>query len=273
MKHLRAKTGLLLLVPLLLMAHGVAHHQMSGIRNSIEYMDTIDAPQLPNTVMKIVAGEFKGLMADLLVMEIGAYIGAGTEKSDADWQRVAFHFSQAMALDPYFVQTYRLAQAYLPTAGLVQEANALLEIARQHLPWDWQPGFFIGFNYFNDLKNYSKASEYLLETSKMKGAPPMLGTLGARLAQKSGQTVTAIAFLKSMYGNPDYDEEAKNLISVRINVLEGVLILERAIEIYKRRFGHPISTLEDLVSSGILKQLPVHGEMGEFRYVDGKIVF
>jgi tetratricopeptide (TPR) repeat protein len=228
---------------------------------------------LPGAVMEMAAGEFKGVVADFLVMEIGAFIDSGRNKSDADWDRAAFHFSQVMALDPYFAQTYRLIQAYLPSSGHVQTANELLEIARQHLPWDWYPAFFLGFNYFNDLKDYAKASKYLIMASKIKGAPPILATLGSRLAQKSGQTLTAIGFLKTMHGNPDYDEEAKKLIAARIQTLEGVLILERAAEIYHQRFGHSITTLEDLIRSGILKQLPKHGEMGSYGYADGKITY
>lgn len=273
MRRLKAKTVLLSLVPLLLLAHVIAYHQVDGIRNSIAYKDTMDAPRLPNAAMKVVAGEFKGLMADFLIMEIGAFIDAGTERSEDDWKRVAFHLSQAVALDPYFIQTYRLVQAFLPPAGYVEEANELLEISRKHLPWDWYPGFFLGFNYFNELKDYAKASKYLLETARIEGAPAILGTLGARLAQKSGQTLTAIGFLKTMIGNPDYDEEARKLLAARVEVLEGVLILERAIEIYEQRFGRPIETLEDLVSSGILKKLPVHGEMGYYGYSDGKVTY
>jgi tetratricopeptide (TPR) repeat protein len=273
MKNTRTKTILMLLVPVLLVLHGFSYYHVESIRNSIRYKDTIDAPMLPNAVMKMAAGEFKGVVADFLVLELGAFIDSGRDKSEADWDRIAFHFSQVMALDPYFAQTYRLIQAYLPASGRVETANELLEIARRHLPWDWYPGFFIGFNAFNDLKDYAKASEYLIEASKIKGAPPILATLGSRLAQKSGQTVTALGFLKTMYANPDYDDEAKKLIATRIQTLESVLILERAMALYEQRFGKPITMLEDLVRSGILKQIPVHGELGSFGYSGGRITY
>jgi tetratricopeptide (TPR) repeat protein len=273
MRALSAKRVLILLVPLLLILHVISNGRVQGIRNSIQYKDTLDAPLLPNTVMQMAAGEFKGLVADFLTMEIGAFIDSGINKSDDDWERVAFHFSQSMALDPYFGQTYRLVQAFLPMSGRVEEANALLEIARKHLPWDWYPPFFMSFNYFNELKDYNKASQYLIEASKVEGAPPILATLGARLAQKSGQTQTALAFLKTMHRNPDYDEDAKSLIAARIMVLEGVLILERAIALYEQRNGRSIETLDDLVTSGILNKLPVHGESGQYGYADGRITY
>jgi tetratricopeptide (TPR) repeat protein len=269
--HKRFIMGVVVLC--LLALHGLGTHKVQAIRTSVKYQNHISAPLVPNSVLKIIAGEFKGAMADYLMMEIGAFINAGENKSDADWDRVSFHFSQCMALDPYFQQTYRMAQAFLPWKGKVAEANALLEIAREHRPWDWYPGFYIGFNYFNTLKDYAKASEYIIAASKIKGAPPILATLGARLAQKSGQTLAALAFLKAMQRNPDYDEEAQRMIEVRITLLKDVLLLEKAITVYRQRFGHDIESLLDLVNSGILKTLPRHAEQREFAYSNGKVVY
>lgn len=273
MKPINSKVVLILLVPVLLALHLMSTYRIQNFRNSVTFQNTINAPLLPSNALKIIAGEFKGLAADFLMLEISAFIDAGSEKSDADWDRISFHYAQAMALDPYFSQTYRMIQAFLPLKGRAEKTNELLEIARQHLTWDWYPAFYIGFNYFNELKDYEKASKYLLEASKIKGAPPVLATLGARLKQRSGQTVAAIAFLKTMMQNPDYDENAKKLLAARIKVLEGVLQLERAIETYKRKFGRPIQTLNDLVTSGILERLPTHHEFGQYEYKDGKVSF
>jgi tetratricopeptide (TPR) repeat protein len=273
MKRVTATHILILLVPILLALHTLSNRQVHGFRNSIRYQNTLRAPLLPKEVLTIVAGEFKGLLADFLMLEISAFIDAGEEKSEEDWKRIIYHFSQIMALDPYFSQTYRMVQAFLPWKGHVEPANELLEVARQHLTWDWYPGFFIGFNYFNELKDYAKASKYLLEASKMEGAPPLLATLGSRLAQESGQTVTAIAFLKTMLKNPDNDDVARKMLSMRLEVLEGVLLLERAIKVYENQLGRPIERLEDLVTSGILSQLPEHGESGSYGYEEGRVVF
>lgn len=273
MKSIKSRLILALVVMLHVILYAVGNYQVQSMRGSIKYKNQIDAPLLPNSAMKIIAGEFKGAMADFLLLEISAFLDAGMEKNDQDWERVSFHLSQAMVLDPYFSQTYRTVQAFLPWKGKVKAANEMLEIAKQHLPWDWYPGFYIGFNYFNELKDYPKASKYLLEASKIEGAPALLATLGARLAQKSGQTITAIAFLKTMLKNPDYDEDAKKMITMRLQVLEGVLVLERAIKTYENKFGRPIERLEDLVTSGILQQLPTHGEAGYYQYEDGRVVF
>jgi hypothetical protein len=267
------KCVLSLLVLSLLALHGLGTHRIREIRTSIRYQNQINAPLVPITVLKIIAGEFKGMLADYMLLEIAAFIDAGDERSDEDWKRISFHFSQCMALDPYFEQTYRTVQAFLPWRGKADEANALLETAWQHRPWDWNLPFFIGFNYFNFQKDYTRAAEYIIEASKIEGAPPVLATLGARMAQKSGQTLAALAFLKTMEHNPDYDQGAKQLIALRIRVIEGALHLEKAIEVYRQRYGHDIQTLQDLVTSGILTSLPKNPEQGDYTYSDGKVRF
>jgi hypothetical protein len=273
MKPIHKKFVIGIVVLSLLALHGIGTHKVQEIRTSIRYQNQISAPLLPVTVLKIIAGEFKGAVADYLLLEIGAFIDAGDERSDADWDRVTFHFGQCMALDPYFEQTYRMVQAFLPWREKTEAANALLEKAARNRPWDWYPRFYIGFNYFNFLKDYAKASENIIAASKYENAPSILATLGARLAQKSGQTLAALAFLKSMEHNPDYDEAAKQLIAVRIKVIEGALRLEKAVAAYRQRFGHDIHSLQDLVTSGILKELPQHAESRAYTYSDGKVGF
>ena len=251
--------------------HVLCTDRIQQLRNPITFEDPIDAPLLPNSVIKILAGEFKGLAADFLIMEIGAYLDSGEESKSKDWDRIALHFSQAMALDPYFAQTYQMVQAYLPWNGRVEQGNQLLEISRQHITWDWYPSFFIGFNYFYFLKDYPNAARYLLETSKMPDAPAILATLGARFSQKSGQTQASIAFLETMLNNPEYDEEAKLLIQWRIDLLKIVLKLEAAIERYKAIYGKPIEKLDDLISAGLIESIPVHPEDGIFSFENGKL--
>jgi tetratricopeptide (TPR) repeat protein len=269
--HKQSIIGVLVLS--LLALHHLSTHKVNEIRTSIRYQNQLSAPLVPDTVLKIIAGEFKGAVTDYLLLEIGAFIDAGEDKNDADWERVTFHFGQCMALDPHFEQTYRMVQAFLPWKGKAEEANAFLKKAARNRPWDWYPTFFIGFNYFHFLKDYAKASENIIAASKYEDAPPVLATLGARLAQKSGQTLAALVFLKSMEHNPDYDENAKKLIALRIKVLEGALRLEKAIAAYRQRFGHDIESLQDLVASGILKELPQHAELGVYTYSDGKVRF
>lgn len=231
------------------------------------------ASQLPPEVIRALAGEFKGIVADYLLLEASTVIGAQNKPTPEDWDAITRLFKQSMALDPHFRQTYYLIQATLPWETEQYDlAIELLNISKEHRPWDWVPGFFIGFDYFYFLKDNATASKYLMEASEVPDAPILLATFGARLAQKAGQTQTSIAFLKSMYENTD-DEEIKKTIGERINAHIGVLVLEKGIEQFKEKFGRLPNRLEELVTEGILKQLPQNPYGKTYAYEEGQIGF
>ena len=274
MKTVRKKNKLISLFIMLIVLHGVAVYNVNGIRKSIGYSDHLQAPLIPNTMLKMIAGEFKGITADFILLEISAFLnGTGEDVTQEQWGRVSYHFSQTMSLDPYFRQTYQMVQAFLPWNGRAREANELLKLSKEHLYWDWTPTYFIGFNYFYFLNDNATASKYLIEASRMPGAPAMLATLGARLSQGSGKTEAAIVFLKTMVHNPDYDENAKKLIELRISLLESVLYLENAIRVYEKKMAKKPDKLSDLIDSGIISEIPKHSEYREFGYRDGKITY
>jgi len=229
------------------------------------------APPFPPEVMNVLAGEYKGLLSDYLLLEAAAFIGANTKPTQEDWEAVALLFKQTMALDPHFKQSYRLFQAVLPWEAEKYDLTIeLLEKSKNNRPWDWVPGFFIGFDYFYFLEDNVKASEYLMEASKVPEAPMALATLAARLALKGGQTLTAIAFLRAMYEKED-DEGVKETLRVRIEALIGVWTLEQGISQFTSRFGHPPETLEELLSSGVLKEIPTNPYGNPYTYEDGQI--
>ena len=216
----------------------------------------VTASNLPPAVIKAIAGEFKGVFADYILLKAASFIGGTARLTPEDWEGIAILCKQTMDLDPYFKQTYCLIQATLPwEAEKVDLTVKLLKKSMQHRSWDWVPGFFIGFDYFYFKKDNLQASKYIMEASKVPDAPIPLATLGARLAQKAEQTQTAIGFLKTMLSKTD-NEKTKELLETRIKALTGALILEKAVKFFKNKYGRIPPALEDLLSKGILTSLP-----------------
>lgn len=215
-----------------------------------------NASQLSPKVIRILAGEFKGIMANYLLLEAATVIGAHNKLNAEDYKAISRLFQQSMVLDPYFKQTYSLIQATLPwEAKMPEKAIELLKISSRHRSWDWLPDFYIGFDYFYHLNDNLNGSKYLMEASKKPGTSPLLGLLGARLSQKSGQTKAGIVFLKTMYKNEE-NEDTKKQIKQRLNALKGVLILEEAIEKFTLRFDRSPKKLDELITSKILSTIP-----------------
>ena len=168
--------------------------------------DTLRAEALmvSPTLLKTISGEFKGLWADYLLLKAAAFLGGYRESTTEDWETLYLLFKQSLTLDPWFFTTCYYVQGILAfRKNMGEKSIDLLKISAEHRDWDWQPNFYIGFDYFYFLKDNTKASEYLGEAAKMPGAPPIVATLGARLAQDMGKTEAAISILHFMYDRTD----------------------------------------------------------------------
>lgn len=224
--------------------------------------------EFPPYVLKALAGEFKGLVADLIVLEVGAQLGTElvrdpkggyrTVKKQYDWDGIGRLFASSQALDPSFQQTFVMAQGWLPwePPGMLNETQQILQTAANNRPWDWQPRHMMGFNMYYFLNKPGEAGKLFLEAAKTPYAPPFLAILGARLAQKGGQTEAAIGVMKSMLADKKTEEPGYADMVERLHALEGVLVLERAAQQYERTTGQKPQELDDLTSSGILAALP-----------------
>lgn len=223
---------------------------------------------LPPNILNILSGEFKGLTADLIVLEVGAQLGTEivrdlkggyrTINKDIDWDAIVRLFKNSQSLDPSFQQTFTLAQGWLPWAPArrLEDTQNILETATKARPWDWQPLHFYGFNYYYFLNQPGEAGKIFLEAAKATTAPPFLAILGARLAQKGGETKSAIAVMKSMLADKKTDEPGYNDMRDRFFALEGVLVIEQAVQKYEQAFGKKPASLEDLMAGDVLEVLP-----------------
>lgn len=237
--------------------------QSGGERESKSY----GVWQMPPVILEMLALEFKGLFADYLVLEAGAKIGTSVirdeegfkvEDKEIDWDAVHKMFVSSQYLDPTFLQTFFLAQGWLPweDVGMVGKTQQILQVTAQNRPWDWQPYRTMAFNeyYFNN--DLVLASEYFLKAAKAPNAPPFLGIVGSRLAQKSGETTVAIAIVRSTLSGMNDDDSGYRDLLDRLEALLGVQELEKAVESFQKRFSRLPYSLDEIVNSGIVPSLP-----------------
>jgi tetratricopeptide (TPR) repeat protein len=208
------------------------------------------------TLLKVVSGPFKGLMADYLNLKAAVFMGGAWEVEEEDWEAVYTLMKQSLYLDPMFFQTGYYTQgllAWRPT--MHQKAIELLQHHAEHRHWDWEPMFYVGFNYSYYLGNNESAAHYMKLAAERPGAPPIVASLAARLAQKSGQTLTSIALLKTMYEQAK-DEKTKAQYEKRLKAHLAVHEIEQAIDRFQKQHGRRPNELAELLSSGILDKLP-----------------
>lgn len=258
---------MLILMGFMVSVNIFSHWYLRDVREGIKLVYRAPRAILPPELIRIIAGEFKGLLANYMLLEVGSFEGSNQVRTPEDYINVYRGLKQAMALDPYFQQTYMLSQGILPwRAQMVDEANELLETARRHREWDWRPGHYMGFNYYYFLNDYAKSSEVLLETAQIKGAPVLLAVLGARFAQRAKRTAAAIDLLERMLQDEDISHSHQQELRERTMALKGVLILEQAIAIFQNDHGFSPPSLQTLVDYRVLDTLPPNPYGDKFLY-------
>lgn len=228
---------------------------------------------IPSPILKITALEYKGLASDLMFLRSIVFFGSTLERGktsavkESEWGWIYNTLNASTDLDPYFFDPYYFGQAQLTWGvNMIRETNQLLGKGTRYRDWDWMLPFFIGFNHFYFLHENDKASEYLMEASKRPDAYPMLASLATRLAYKGKRTENAIMFIEQMF-REEKDESVRKEFETRLEALKGILLLESAVNVYKDRFGIAPFSLNDLITAGIIAQLPEDPYGGEF-YID-----
>ncbi|KJS28486.1 MAG: hypothetical protein VR64_24185 [Desulfatitalea sp. BRH_c12] len=247
--------------------------RVTDSRSDLKHQLQISATPMAPEMLKAFAGEFKGVVADYLLLEAASFIGANIKADEKQWDAVCRLLDQSSILDPYFQQTYIIAQGSIPwQTQKIQQAMTILERSKKHRTWDWRPGFLLGFNHFYFMKDNSKASQELMQASKIPGAPIGLATWGSRLASKAGEYQVAIEFLSAMYENTEGVSQ-KRMLKDRIDAVAGAYQLQQAVERFKDRYDRVPDTLEELLGSSILPELPRNPYNRSYVLKDGNIEF
>jgi hypothetical protein len=223
---------------------------------------------LPSWIARIVALEYKNLLADFLFSRAQTYYGAKLirkeDVSEEEWSWIYKSADIATDLDPYFLDPYYFGAINLAWAGKVSEANALLSKALRYRTWDWTIPFYLGFNHFYFLHDNEKSGQYLMEAAKRPGGSGgFVPTLAARLAYKGRQTENSILFLEEILRKTD-DEKTRYVYELRLNALKKILYLEKASELYRKKFGRYPRDLNQLVAMKVIKEIPQDPYGGEF---------
>jgi tetratricopeptide (TPR) repeat protein len=254
----------------------VCNQTIREIRSGLSTSYQLNVSPLSPALFKLVAGEFKGLLADYLVLEVGSVIGVEKKIPQEEYEKSAAALAQSLALDPYFQQTYLYAQAIVAMEGeMPRKAIPLLDVSREQRFWDWRPAYYMGFDYYYFLGDYAKASDMFFDAAKVKHAPSALAVLGGRFAKKGGRIEAAIGLLQSMLEDPGLDEKHKAQLSDRLVALQGVLLLENSIREYGNHYGSFPPSLETLIEKGLLREMPPNPYADRFYYEekDGQVFF
>lgn len=159
-------------------------------------------------------------------------------------------------LDPKFSYPYAFAALTLPSMKLADKAVTIAKNGLANADPDWRIPYYLATAYHIFLHDRKNAAFYFDMAVNTPGAPEKIKSISARYSANVDELERIKAIWTSIYetsNDPEMQERAKNyLLHVEI-----VRVLEKALNIYKTRYGYYPLKLEDLVQKKILKDIPL----------------
>jgi tetratricopeptide (TPR) repeat protein len=228
------------------------------LEKSISYFKEISLQFAPSVkVVKALSISQEPLISDLFFASTAIYLGGNykTPKNrNLDW--MYGNLEVITFLDPDFRSAYFYGGMIIPLGKeQVKRGIKFLEEGMQRSPRDWHLPFWIGCNYYYELKDYPAAAEYFARAAKLPSSPEFLDSVRAVILYKAKQPKTALNILEVLRSSVE-SKEAKVLLERKINWLKNVVELEEVVARFKDRFLRLPDSLEELVSRGLLKSIP-----------------
>ena len=211
------------------------------------------------TVIEFLSLDHRGLAADLMFIKVILYSG------DLSWKPKQFYFNSKWGyqmiellidLDPQYYTAYLFsAMGLIHTHDDIYLSNTILKKGMAVFPESWELPFWIGFNAYLYLENDAMASEYLWMAAHKPDAPVSFLSLLLSAITKGGKLEQGIWVLETMIKH----EQNVNIIRVykkRIVRLQNLIYLDNAIQLYRGQFKENPTTLQQLVDTKIIPQIP-----------------
>jgi hypothetical protein len=161
-------------------------------------------------------------------------------------------------LNPGHEDNYYIAFAILPQYGELEAAQTILARATRARHFDYQPAFFYGFNQWHYKRDPAGAAAWMREAAKHLPDPDQqltMQNLAARWVDRAQDTELAIRVVEAL-AREARRKDFRAYLETRVVRLRQLHQLRTAAMTYRERFGRPVSTLQELVDSGILPALP-----------------
>lgn len=218
-----------------------------------------DLGTIPSSdILKAVSLNQKALIADILWLKAIQYIGE-KKQSEKGWAWFYHNINVITDLDPNFYLAYQFSGLILTVfANRTDQSIAILKKGVKHNPDNWFMYFLLGYNYFNELKDYNKAAFYIKQASLIKGSPEFLKFFATRLYSSAGNPENGIIFTESLLIKTT-DEEMKTNLLKRLKILyieRDLNFLNSKVAEYIDIYKKNPSSINDLINANLLNAIP-----------------
>jgi len=213
------------------------------------------------------------LAANLTWLRTVQYVGErrGDERG---WDKLRALVEVVTDLDPRHGYAYQVGADFLSSAGLVPDANAILEKGTRNVPDRYILPFHRAVNAFLYDGDHVLAGRWFEVAARTPGAPAHLRDYVLAQYVKGNAADAAISFLRHLESEAEDDESRRSIHGqlLRATLERDAAALEAAVERYRERVGFPPATLEQLVLEGLVPAIPPDPFGGSYRLdADGRV--
>lgn len=212
----------------------------------------------PTRFLQAVSLGYEQALANLLWFRAINYFGRHYH-SDRIYPWLATMCDAVTDLDPRAEHVYRFGGVILPwEADRIDEGIALLEKGVRNMPESWQLHYMLGFSYYFFRDDLDAASRSLRTATFLPGAPEFISHVAAIVDAAHRGAGRAVDFLTELEQH-NVDDATRDVIRQRIRELalsHDIDALEAAAKAFTATAHRPPTTLDELVSAGILTGIP-----------------
>ena len=222
----------------------------------------------PGEYLELLRGGFRGFLSDMYYIRgvLSITDEFKTQKEMVWW--VQENLRAAVSLDPDLTQAYFFGGVVIANdKESIQKGIEFLHLGLRLSPRVWEIHYWIGFDYFL-LRDYLKAAQYYQSASRFSDAPNFLKSNQEMLYYQAGRAQMGILYLEGLLRSVK-DEKQLEWIKLKLEWLKNIVLLEEKVSQFKIRFGRSPQDLDELVSSGLLNNIP-DDPFGKGYYFDGK---
>ncbi len=213
--------------------------------------------------LKYATFGYSSLAADLVYLWSIQYYSTPT--IDDRFDHLDHIYSIISELDPGYTDPYEVgAMIAVQEARNPDAAFRILDLGAEKNPGQWLFPFDAGHIAMMTLRDFELAEKYFEKCMRIPGAPDFVARLRANAIFKKGDLKTSWDTWLEIY-NTAPDERTKKIAGNHLYNIKQTIdtdLLEDAVKRFEERYGRLPVTLEDLVRSGFIRELP--------RDLDGK---
>lgn len=275
-RDLRVQTSYALLLAALLAASAMLVRQIDRVRSDEPLQEVLYIPS-PKVVKRMSLG-YSGVLADIYWTRVVQYFGEKHRAKAKQYLILAPLLEMTTTLDPKLLPAYQFGSVFLAQkppegAGDPEAAARLVEKGIHENPQAWRLYYDLGYIYWLELKDPAKAADAFERGSTIPGAHPWMRVMAAALAGHAGETETAIYMWTNILNSTEDKALKSNAINrlLCLRVDNEVKILQDRVDEFTKEKGYSPAGWPELISSGMLRRVPVDPKDNPYRLVGGRV--